>query len=95
MKNNLVCLFDHPSMVFSDDEVQVFYNEGWYIMDANGDFQLQRLDEEAKLADDASAWKLVWDRATDGSAPHMKALAFLYQFATAEYNLILAAVRTH
>ena len=35
--SNLLCLFDDPSRIFSDTEVQVFHEEGWYIMDVNGD----------------------------------------------------------
>jgi DNA-directed RNA polymerase alpha subunit len=78
--------------MFSHDEVQVFYNEGWLI---TNDLQLQRLDEDARLSDDHAAWKLVWNQATAGSIPHMKALAFLHQFAPEEYAAILATVQTH
>lgn len=77
-------------MMFNDDEVQVFHNEGWYIVDANGEFQLQRLDEDAKLSDDHAAWKLVWNQAIAGSVSHMKALQFLFQFAPEEYAQIKA-----
>jgi hypothetical protein len=78
--------------MFTTDEVAIFHLEGWHLTE---DLQLQRLDEEAKLSDDEAAWKLVWNQATAGSIPHMKALAFLHQFAPEEYATILATVQTH
>ncbi len=93
--SNLFCLFNQPSMMFSADECQVLHNEGWYIVDASGEFLLQRRDQDAKLPDDHAAWKLVWDRAIAGSSLHMKALAFLHQFSPVEYLTILATVQKH
>lgn len=93
-----------PPNPFTDEELELFHSEGWDIFEASGsiqnengdrDFQLQRLDEEAILADDVEAWRLVWKRAGEGSEPHQKALDFLMDHSMAEYVAILEECQPH
>lgn len=86
---------DNP---FTDAESALFQAEGWEIFEAsgsvqndNGDrpFQLQRLDEEAILPDDVTAWAIVLRRAHGGSEPHQKALNFLREHSPAEFEAII------
>jgi hypothetical protein len=93
-----------PANPFTPDEIELFHSEGWDVFEASGSsqndsgdrpFQLQRLDEEAILSDDVEAWKLVWRKAGEGSAPHAKALDFLNQHSPAEYAAILEECQPH
>ena len=89
---------------FTDAEIELFHSEGWDVflaegsmLNENGDrpYQLQRLDEEAILMDDAAAWRLVWKRAAEGSQSHQKALDFLMDHSMPEYEAIRATCQTH
>lgn len=86
---------------FTPDEISLFHAEGWDIFEASGsiqnesgdrEFQLQRLDEDAILADDVAAWKLVWD---SDQPHHRKALDFLKENSPAEYAAIVAECQLH
>jgi hypothetical protein len=68
------------------------YSEGWGIFECsgseNGPYQIQRLDQEAILADDDAAWRLVADKARKGSRYHRKALAFVRKNNPIEWSVI-------
>tara|TARA_R110001599_G_C12140054_1_gene650527 strand:+ start:169 stop:417 length:249 start_codon:yes stop_codon:yes gene_type:complete len=64
--------------------------EGWNVYNAigsdNGDWQVQRNDDQNMLSDDGEAWLII----ANGNKPHhKKALAFMKANNKTEYNLIL------
>ncbi|WP_342234595.1 hypothetical protein [Inquilinus sp. OTU3971] len=75
---------------FTEAEVRQMDGEGWFIFDAEGTWDLQRLDEAMMFADDASARAFVLERHKQGSPLHTKAVEFMV--AHSPYRLGVAMV---
>lgn len=71
--------------------------EGWDVFDCdgsdNGRFQICKRDDMTTFDIDDDVWVHVAKRATDGSALHVRALAFIMQHNPIEYNAISNTVR--
>lgn len=73
------------------------WREGWGIFDCdgsdNGPFQICRIDsvdddDVPQLEDDSAAWRIVLNRAAEGSAIHRAALQFVKDNNRIEYDAI-------
>ncbi|MBG6083037.1 hypothetical protein [Rubrivivax gelatinosus] len=62
---------------FSRAQCQQAEEQGWGLFDAEGELQIQRLDESGLFADDAAAWQFVIAQAAQN--PHCAAAAALNQ----------------
>ena len=75
---------------FTEAEIRQMDGEGWFIFDADGTWDLQRLDEAMMFADDASARHFVLQRAMEGSALHTKAFQFMADNAPYQLGVAMA-----
>ena len=80
---------------FADDEIRQMDGEGWFIFDAEGAWDLQRLDEAMMFADDASARHFVLKRHLEGSPLHMKAVQFMIDHSPYQLGVALADYLTY
>ncbi len=74
-------------------------SEGWGIFECfgseNGDYQLQRIDEDEKFKDDRDAWLFVYNMAHKGSNYHIQALDYLSIVNETEYDCVIRYGRKH
>lgn len=79
---------------FNDDQAM---SEGWIIAECygseNGDYQLQRIDEDEKFKSDDEAWLYVYKKAHEGSSYHQQALMFLNDNNPQEYQALIKYCR--
>lgn len=80
---------------FTEAEIRQMDGEGWFIFDADGTWDLLRLDEAMMFADDVSARAFVLQRAMEGSALHMKAFQFMADNAPFQLGVAMADYVTY
>lgn len=73
-------------------------SEGWAVFHTtgtndDGDFRIERLDEEAIFADDQAAWDHVIEKAAQCSAYHQNALRFIRRHNETEFALLVIRAR--
>jgi hypothetical protein len=81
---------------WTNEDSRAAYDEGWDIFDSegsqNGPWQIQKFDDPDSgpqvFTEDTDAWVQVRTRASEGSALHIKALAFLRQYNPQEADAI-------
>jgi hypothetical protein len=78
-------------MNWNEQDDAIAIREGWVIANADGSYQLQKLDEAGTFKDDGEAWQHVWDRANVGSETHRRALFFLMRHNVQEFHEIVTS----
>ena len=69
--------------------------EGWGIFEtgmqdaSHNPYELQKYDEDDTFGDDAQAQRFVFDKAIQGSKPHLQALFFLCRYSPNEVDSII------
>ena len=77
-------------MSLSISEDALAQSEGWALFDADGEIQLQRIDEIGVFSKDTDAHEFVKAGAASGSALHLKVKEILLAHSQKEHNIVFA-----
>ena len=69
--------------------INIGHNEGWGLFNAQGELQIQRLDEAGVFVDDEQAWVHVAQKAHCGSIEHKEVLQLLREKSRDEWMKIM------
>lgn len=72
----------------SEQWQEVAKAEGWGVFYGGKGATIQRDDEAETFPDDTDAWRYIWQRMQEGSAPHAAALEHVEEDNPDEYELI-------